>query len=594
MVVLLWLWGIVKNVLNVMAGIVVFAVITVLILAGVGALTGDGMPGNMVLEMDLRQAMDDKSAPSLLDLSISKLSVLDAVMGLDSAANDRRVKGVLLRVGSADLSVPKAEELRDALKRFKASGKFVIAHSQSFYSTGLGDYDLASVADQIWMQPVSTFFSAGASTTTLFFRGLFDKVDAQPQFVQRYEYKNAANVFTQTDYTAPHREATLRVLQSWYDSATAEAAADRKLDKAIVTAALDEAPLTADEVKAKGLITNIGYDEEARDAARKRAGQGARVIRFERYVQATRNRRNPASGGATIALVHAAGDIVEGEAGNPLVGGGGVSVQGDTYARAIRDAARDKNVRAILIRVDSPGGSAIASDQILEAAQKARDAGKPIVVSMGSVAASGGYYISLAANRIVAEPGTLTGSIGVLWGKVAAGKTAEKVGLEARELGVGKNALFLSAVAPWNDEQLQKVNEQADLVYADFTRKVAAGRKMSLAKVEEVARGRVWTGADAKERGLVDELGGFWTAVDEAKKLGGIAPQARVVFKPYPAPQGLFGTITRTLDTTETTIHALEGLNAILQTTPVRALVAFAQSAPDGRASLLATGLPDY
>src|SRR5262249_28034089 len=161
------------------------------------------------------------------------------------------------------------------------------------------------------------------------------------------------------------------------------------------------------------------------------------------------------------------------------------------------------------------------SDQILDALKKARAAGKPVVVSMGSLAASGGYYVSLAADRVVAQPGTLTGSIGVLWGKVAVGKSLEMGGLEARGLGVGKNALFLSGITPWNNEQLGQVNRQADLVYADFTLKVSEGRKLPLSRVLEIARGRVWTGADAKERGLVDELGGFWTAVDDAKKLGG-------------------------------------------------------------------------
>jgi protease IV len=593
MIVLVWLWGIVRSVLNFIAGAVVLAVIAVLIFAGVGAFVGDGLPGNMVLEIDFRHAMDDKSAPSLLDLSLNRLSIMDTVLALDTAAGDPRVKGVFLRVGSGNLSVSKAEELRDALRRFKAGGKFVIAHSQSFYSTGLGDYDLASVADQIWMQPVSTFFGAGASTTTLFYRGIFDNLDALPQFVQRYEYKNAANVFTQTDYTGPHREATLRVLQSWYDSAISEAASARKLDKAALTAVIDDSPSSADQVKQKGLITNIGYDDEARDAAQAKAGEGAQVVRFTRYVQATRNRRNPRPGAPVIALVHAAGDIVEGEADNPLAGGGAVSIPGDTYSAALRAAARDPSVRAILIRVDSPGGSAIASDQILEAAEKARDAGKPIVVSMGSVAASGGYYISLAANRIVAEPGTLTGSIGVLWGKISAGRTGELIGLNARELGVGKNALFLSAVSPWNDEQLEKVNEQADLVYADFTRKVAEGRKMPLAKVDQVARGRVWTGADAKARGLVDDLGGFWVAVADAKKLAGLAPGTQIAFKQYPAPRGLFGRVSQAFDSTETTLRALEGLHALLQTAPVKALVDLVHLAPQGQAELLATGLPE-
>jgi protease-4 len=592
MIVLSWIWEIVKSVLNGIAKVVVFALILVLVLVGVGVFSGDGISANTVLELDLRHSMEDKSSASLLDLGEANLAIMDVVMGLDRAARDSRVKGIFLRVGTADLSVPKAEELRDALKHFKESGKFVIAHSQSFYSSGLGDYTVAAAADQIWMQPVSTFFSAGTATTTLFFKGIFDKVNAVPQFVQRYEYKNAADVFTQTDFTPPHREATLRVLQSWYDSATAEASADRKLDRAVLTSVLDAAPATVEAVKEKGLITNIGYDEEARDAAKSRAGAGAKITSFDRYVQTTRN-QGAGFGAVTVALVHAAGDIVEGEDDSPLQQGS-TSVAGDTFSQAIRDAAQDKNVKAILLRVDSPGGSAIASDQILDALRKARATGKPIVVSMGSVAASGGYYISMAADRIIAEPGTLTGSIGVLWGKFAVGKTAEMAGLEVRELGVGKNALFLSGITPWNETQLAQVNMQADIVYADFTKKVAEGRKLPLDRVEQIARGRVWTGADAKERGLVDDLGGFWTAVTEVKTLAGISPNTRVAFKTYPQPQGLIGTASRLLGGSVASLKALEGLSALLQATPVKALVEAMRAMPEGRAELRAIGLPRY
>ena len=364
------------------------------------------------------------------------------------------MKGLLVRAGSGDLSLPKGEELRDAMKRFQQAGKFVIAHSQTFYSSGLGDYTAVSAADQIWMQPVSTFFATGASTTTLFFKGLFDKVDAVPQFVQRYEYKNAANIFTESDFTPAHREATMRVLQSWYDSATAEEAADRHLDRAALISVLDQSPSMVEVAKQKGLITNIGYEDEARDAARAKAGAGAKFVDFERYSRGNRD-RDRAAGGSTIAFIHAAGDIVEGKSDTP-VSEAATNIAGDTYAEAIDAAAQDRDVKAILLRINSPGGSAIASDQILHALKKARARGKPIVVSMGSVAASGGYFISMAADRIVAEPGTLTGSIGVLWGKVALGKSAQLIGINARELGVGKNANFDSSVAPWDSTQLSR------------------------------------------------------------------------------------------------------------------------------------------
>jgi protease-4 len=586
------MWSILKSVLNSIAKVVVFVLILVGVLAGIGAVAGDGLPNNIVLELDLRKAISDKAAPTLFEIARPSLSIVDIALTLDAAARDTRVKGVLVRLGSAGISIPKAEELRDALRRFKASGKFVIAHSQTFYSSGLGDYDVAAIADQIWMQPVSTVFSAGTATTTLFFKGLFDKIDAVPQFVQRYEYKNAANIFTEQDFTPAHREATMRLLQSWYDTATAEVAADRKMDKTALIGVLDNAPVQVEEARAKGLVTDIGYDEDARDSARRIAGDNATVIRFERYMQNANGRRAPA-GAPVIAFVHATGDIVEGDDDDGLAQNA-TSIAGDAYARAIRAAGNDSSVRAILLRIDSPGGSAIASDQILAAVKKAQTAGKPVIVSMGSVAASGGYYIAASANRIVAEPGTITGSIGVLWGKVAAGKTAEKVGIEARELGVGKNALFLSSVTPWDDSQLAKVNEEADAVYADFTAKVAEGRKLPIERVQEIARGRVWTGADAKERGLVDDLGGFWTAVDIAKMLAGISPNMRVALKDFPEERGLYGRVSRLIEGSSASIKALDGLNALMESPPVKLLTEAIAETPNGRVQMTATGLPEH
>jgi protease-4 len=408
--------------------------------------------------------------------------------------------------------------------------------------------------------------------------------------VQRREYKNAVNMFTETDFTPAHREATLRILQSWYDSSVDQAAMDRSLTRDALISVLDNAPVPVEEVQQKGLITHIGYDDEAREAAEQKAGDDATFTDFSRYAQATQG-ESAGSGAPTVALVHAAGEILEGDNDNPLSDSVD-SIYGDVYSKAIRDAADDDSVRAILLRVDSPGGSAIASDQILQAVKKAKAAGKPVVVSMGSVAASGGYYISLAADRIIALPGTLTGSIGVLWGKFAVGRTIGLVGATARELSVGQNALFLSGITPWTETQLAKVNEQADIVYSDFTSKVAEGRKMPIERVEDVARGRVWTGADALERGLVDKLGGFWTAVDDVKMLAGIDADTRVRFKTYPASEGFFGAVSRLLETSSTSLKALQGLNALMEAEPVQTLIGALHAMPTGRIEFSARGLP--
>jgi protease-4 len=224
--------------------------------------------------------------------------------------------------------------------------------------------------------------------------------------------------------------------------------------------------------------------------------------------------------------------------------------------------------------------------------KKARAAGKPVVVSMGWVAASGGYYISLASDKIIAEPGTLTGSIGAFSGKVAIGKSLELLGLEAREIGVGRNALFLSGVQPWTPEQLAKLDEQVDMIYVDFKKKVSDGRKLPAAKVDQIARGRVWTGADAKQNGLVDELGGFWTAVSAAKKLANIPEPAVVSFVMYPKPKSFWAKLAQAFGETETSLKALQGLYMLMQSPHIRAMLEATGQGQSARAQFRAADLP--
>ncbi len=591
MAVVRWFWSILKGALNTVARAVVILVLAFIVLAVVGSASDRDLPGNMVLTLDLRENLEDKTAPDFFDFEATQMSLIDVVLALDAASRDARVSGVFLRVGSGGISVPKSEELREALKRFQESEKFVIAHSQSFYSSGLGDFGVAALADEIWMQPASAFFASGAASTTLFFRGLFDNIDAEPQFVQRHEYKNAANIFTETEFTPAHREATERLLVSWYETATDQIAADLGIEHEALVGALDESPLIVDEAVENGLVTSLGYDDDARDAALGRAGEGAELVEFTAYVQADREARQSAEG-PVVALVHAVGEIIEGTESGPFTGP--TLIRGDDFAEAIRAATQDEAVRAILLRVDSPGGSAVASDQILDALNKAQATGIPLVASMGTVAASGGYYISLGADRIVANPGTLTGSIGVLWGKVATGGSLELIGVQSGELGVGENALFLSGLEPWNAEQLLEVDAQADAIYEDFTRKVADGRDMSLEQVDEVARGRVWTGADALERGLVDKLGGFWTAVESVKELAEIDPEAQVAFRQYPRQRGFLERIESMFQVSSAGVRALRGLDRIMSLELVQALLSVAHEAPSGRAELRAVGLPQH
>ena len=439
------------------------------------------------------------------------------------------------------------------------------------------------------MQPQGVFGASGAGAGAVFLRGLFDKIQATPQIAKRSDYKSAADMFMEKDYTPADREQTTALLQSWYSSAAAGAAADRKLGIGAIDADFEASPQFAEDARTKGLIDRLGYDDEARAAAITR-GDGAKTKTLSEYAHATADASDFGSG-THVALIEASGDIVDGTVGNSVFGGSS-AIAGDDYAEAIRAATKDKDIKAILLRVDSPGGSVSASDQILDAVKKAQAAGKPVVVSMGTLAASGGYYISCSANKIVAEPGTITGSIGVLTGKVAIGKSLNMIGVTADEIGVGKNALFDSAINPYTADQWAALNAQADVIYNDFMHKVAAGRKLPFDKVQEIAKGRVWSGADAHEHGLVDDLGGFWTAVDDLKKIAGIAPDTRVIFKRYPQPRNFFDTLDAAFDSSVAGAHVIQGLSMLADAPAVKAVIQAVSLAPHG-VSLRATGLPD-
>jgi protease IV len=584
-----WAKSIGLSVLNGVAKFVVVLALLFGVLLIIGAIEGDGLPSNMVLALDLRKPLRDSSNASF-NLSGTQITLMDILLALDAAKNDPRVKGVYVRTGSSNLPIAQAEELGAAFKAFETSGKFVIAHSQGFVETGLGDYLTASAASEIWMQPKSPFTAAGEGGAEFFLRGLLDKLDADPQIVKRADYKSAADQFMEKDITPADREQLLRLMQSWYDSATADAAKARRLSRDRLVAALQASPQFTESARSAGLIDRVGYDDDAEHAALSRAGDGAKLVPLSQFARA-RDQLGENGSGARIALIQASGEIVEGASSDGLFDAD-QSIAGDTLSKAIRAAAADKSVKAIILRVDSPGGSVTASDQILDAVKKAQAAGKPVVVSMGSVAASGGYYISLSANRIVAEPGTITGSIGVLTGKVSFGRSLALAGVGTASVGVGRNALYNSMFQPYTPEQLAALNMEADTIYADFTQKVAAGRKLPLAKVQDVAKGRVWSGADASQRGLVDQLGGFWTALGAAKKLAGLPPDAQTVFRRFPRQKSFFEAVTAVFGNSSAEARALQGFVTVMDAPPMRVLVDAVGDMPRGGVELRATNLP--
>jgi protease-4 len=517
---------------GVFAGLLIFmiGVPFVLISMAVAAAGPTPTPSKTVLELDLRDPLTDQSAQNLLaGFTRRGHSAMSILEGLRRAEKDDRVKSVLIRLPEGGVEPGLADELRLSIKHFRTSGKPVIAHSQGLYPSGFvtATYMLGAAADELWMQPGASFQVTGISNEDLFFKRAFDKYGVHADYEQRYEYKNAVNGYLYDDYTPAHRAAELSWMNSVYATDIGAVAADRKLDPILLRTSLEAGPYLADEALTKQLIDHVGQVHEAQTTLLKRAGEGAQLVEFEDYAHG-RTPREPGLGPA-VAVIEAEGDIIDGkdQGGSPFARGS--SIYADDVADAFYDAIKAKDVKAIVLRLNSPGGSDTASEEILAAIRAAKAAGKPVVVSMGTYGASGGYWISSEASAIIAEPSTLTGSIGVFGGKFALGEALSRFGVDVRQLTVGGDyAGGFGMGKEFTPAQRAAFAHWMDRIYDNFVQRVAAGRKLSPDRVREIAKGHVWTGAQAKALGLVDELGGFYEAVAKAKTLAGITGEARL------------------------------------------------------------------
>ncbi|WP_337187483.1 signal peptide peptidase SppA [Phenylobacterium sp.] len=534
---------------GVFAGLVVFLIGVPVVLVGMAlaAAAPQPVPSNTVLELDLRGALSDQSPNNpLWGLGRNSTSVMAIIETLRRAERDERIKGLLVRLPERGLEPGMADEIRQGFSRFRAAGKPVYAHSQGVYPAGVvtTTYMLGAAADEFWMQPGASLQVTGVATEDLFLRRFFDKYGVVPQYEQRQEYKNAVNGFLFSDYTAPHREATVSWLSSVYESNLAAAAADRKAEPVALRAALEAGPHGAEEALALKLIDKVGQVREAEEALLTKAGAGAKTVDFDDYVDA---RPDPDRGLTdAIALIEAEGPIVTGEdrGANPFTRGS--AIYSDDLAKAILRAARSDKIKAIVLRVNSPGGSDTASEQILDAVRFAKAKGKPVVVSMSTYGASGGYWIASEASAIVAQPTTLTGSIGVYGGKFALGPALARHGVDVRQIGVGGDyAGAFGMGQPFTNAQREAFGGWMDRIYANFLGRVAAGRKLPPEQVAEIAKGRVWTGAQAKGVGLVDEVGGFYQAVARAKTLARI--EGEIPLRRMTPSTGAFDTLRKAL-----------------------------------------------
>jgi len=517
---------------GVFAGLLIFMIgVPFVLISMIASAAGPApIPSRAVLELDLRDPLTDQSPQNpLAGFARRGHSAMSILEGLRRAEKDDRVKGVLVRLPEGGVEPGLADELRLGIKHFRASGKPIVAHSQGLYPSGVitATYMMGAATGDLWMQPGASFQVTGLANEDIFFKRAFDKYGVKADYEQRYEYKNAVNGYLYDNYTPAHREAELSWLGSVYATDIAAAAADRKLDPAALKTALEAGPYLAEDALGLHLIDRIGQVREAQTALLKQAGDGAQMVDFEDYAHGRAPRE--VGTGPAIAVIEAEGDIVDGkdQGGNPFRGGS--SIYADDTAEAFYNAIKAKDVKAIVFRLNSPGGSDTASEEILAAIRAAKAAGKPVVVSMGTYGASGGYWVSSQASAILAEPSTLTGSIGVFGGKFSVGPALARFGVDVRHLNVGSDysAAFGLGDA-FTPSQRAAFAHWMDRIYDNFVQRVAAGRNLPVDRVRQIAKGHVWTGVQARDLGLVDEIGGFYDAVAKAKALAGISGEARL------------------------------------------------------------------
>jgi protease IV len=495
------------------------------------------VPSKTILEANFEQTLmeDVPETPSARLLLHEKQTLRDVVDAIDRGAVDDRVVGIIAKIGAAPMGMAQTQEIRDAVLRFRSHKKFAVAYSETFgeFGPGNGAYYLATAFDHIYLQPSGDVGLTGIIMESPFIKDALSKLGVTFHGDHRYEYKNALNFLTETKYTDAHKEAMTAIMTSWFNQMKYGICDARQIAPDKFQAIVDAGPYLGKEAVDAKLVDAVAYRDEVYGKVKGQAGSGAELLYLDKYLSRA---GRPHDSGKTIALVFGVGGVTRGKSDYDPVQGS-QNMGSDTVAGAIRAATEDKSVKAILFRVDSPGGSYVASDTIWREVVRARQAGKPVIVSMGNLAGSGGYFVAMAADKIVAEPGTITASIGVLGGKMLTSGLWDKVGLSWDEIHQGENATMFTGTHDYTPAEWSRFQAWLDRVYVDFTSKVADGRKLPKEKVLEIAKGRIWSGQDAKNLGLVDELGGYQTALRLAKKAVGVSDGEEVKIVVFPQPK---------------------------------------------------------
>lgn len=519
------------------------------------------LPANIVLTYTFKAGIEEVvRAPSLAGPFLRPQATLrELVDAFTAAEKDARVRGFVAKIEDVRFSLAQVQELRGAIARLRKAGKFAYVYADSYgeFSSGMGDYYFATAFEQIWLQPVGVVGITGLSLEVPFVKGLFDKIGVTPQFAHKGVYKSAPETFTDTDMSAPNREAAAALVSDLTRQIVEGVSESRGIPAAEVRRDIDMAPFSdADALKAK-LVDRTGYYDEVMAAARKAAGlkESDKTVdladyaereergfgfssvwsELEREMEKAKPGKERESGAQKIALILGSGEIVPFGGTHAAFGEGGIAA--NKIVEAFRQARDDKGVAAVVFRIDSPGGSPTAAETIRRAVVETQKAGKPVIVSMGGYAASGGYWVSANADKIVAQPATVTGSIGVFGGKFVFAGLWEKLGVNWVTISEGEHAGMWSPQRLFTPEELARFDAALGNIYESFLDRVAEGRRMTREQARAVAEGRAWTGAQAKERGLVDELGGLDRAIELAKEAAKLDPALDVEVEEFPAPK---------------------------------------------------------
>lgn len=516
---------------------------------------GPRIPPNSVLMLEISGEIPEEGADSFLDRLVAgeRKTVLDIDRMLRRASRDPRLAGVLVRIGPLEEGWGKIQELRDAFAAVEASGKPVVA---SLEFAGTKEYYLATGAGRIAMVPSGVLLLNGLAVQLPFAKGALDRARIRADLEHVGEYKDAGDVFTRERPSTAQLEAMNDLLDSLYGQLIAGIAASRKLTQEKTRETVDRGILSAAQALEAGLVDELAYADQVREGFKKKAAGVVRELDETTYLDSVRRSRGD---GARIALIYATGTIVPGRSSRSQYAGR--LMGSDTVAHALAEARRDDGIRAIVLRVDSPGGSGVASDVIWRETQLARKK-KPLVVSMSDLAASGGYWISMGADAIVAEPATLTASIGVVGGKFDLGGLYEWVGLHWEILQRGRHADLFTDAHGFTEEQREIVRASMEGFYREFVSRVGEGRKMKREDVERAARGRVWTGQQARDLGLVDRLGGLDVALDLVREKAGIPESRPLSLEVFPRGKGFLESL-REGDVTRSSLALPEPLRAL-------------------------------